>query len=764
MQKKKTSTYDYWANGRAFSGFKHLCSLTLLGLSNLDCLGEICDCLKASSTSLRSLTLSLSAELARKARQPSVSNPHPDDATDTDPDGDDEDEMNDPQMPNQTTSGQPVNEADIRKEKLAQEAILAKIFDLQGVAAEGKRLEKTVTRPIPSQSGLFNSKLTTSFASDFKKVLKMLLDATSGDLDLNSGGREVFEIMQKAATDFLEAHPKKGKKAADGVDKPGNFASGDKFSHKSTKQFMPGFLFGKPAEKVEALNSGGPSSEWLPSPINDGWASSSNEAAGDSLLGTAGKPSFGAAGPYISPLESAYPIPLPPSNSSVHQSIFGNQGSLTPTWGSSKNTYNPEGNPKVDYDGNIDWELVKSLNQGLGESQLSKIQNLDNYKGPYDFSSEDEAEPVKRPSAATNAQIFPAAEDNAQEQEDSMDIDMEHPDENTIEAGPDQEILPEPEEKETVPRKRARFAAGESSSQPVKEQAGIEEDTSAETGDCDNPSDVKSPDDEMREYIRATHGLQLEELSLYLIPLKASILARALDLQLLRRLTLLSVGSQEPFWLLLTKLQRHSAHISFDSIHTDHVSSAFLEFLKTFEGLQELFMLERNSKNEADSGVSKAIVNITSIRKLALATHIRTLERLMIKNENDDSWDVDTKMIRFLSVRGAGLTELAISLNMKHYVSHLCLHSFETVLTGAAYFDSTTSRLQEFGCITIFLATCCRSFRGASNRKSYVCRRQHLPFAAAKNQVPGPRKPCNLHRAKIRFCSAVLGNGEREKD
>lgn len=667
MQKKKTSTYDYWANGRAFSGFSHLCSLTLLGLSSLDCLGEICDCLKASSTSLRSLTLSLSSELARKARQPSATNPQADDATDTDPDGDDEEEMNDVQLPNSNNSGQPVNEADIRKEKLAQEAILARIFDLQGVAAEGKRLEKTVGRPVTSRPGLLNSKPTSSFANGFKNLLKLLLDSSSGDLDTNPAGREAVEAMQKAAADYLAVHPAKGKKPFAEADKQAS-TSGKQIQPKAPMHFEQGFLFGKPNEKVEVINPGGSSTDWIPNPINDGWAP--NETA-DFLSSIKGKSSFGTAGPYISPFDSGYPVPLPTSNASVHPLIYANQGPLTPTWGPSKTTFDSGTAPKVLPDGSIDWGS-KSLNQGLVESPLDKIQNLDNYKGPYDFDSDEDPDPTKRPSIASNIQVFAASDPNAQDQEDSMDIDMEHPDENTIEAGPDQEIIAEPEEKDTAPRKRARFAVGESSSQSsVKESAGIDGVASAGAGelDGDNLTDVKSPDEEMREYIRATHGLQLEELSLYLIPLRASILARALDLSFLRRLTLLSVGSQDPFWLLLAKLQQHSAHISFDSIHTDHVSPAFLEFLKTFDSLQELFMLERNVKNEADVGLTKASVSITSIRKLALTKHIRTLQRLMIKNENDDTWDLDAKTIRFLSSRGAGLIEMAISLNMKHYVS-----------------------------------------------------------------------------------------------
>lgn len=657
MQKKKTSNYDYWANGRAFSGFKYLCSLSLLGLSNLDCLGEICDCLKSSSTSLRSLTLSLSSELARKARQPAVLNQHADDATESDPDGEDEEEMLDAQLPNTNSSGQPVNEADIRKEKLAQEAILPRIFDLQGVAAEGRRLEKIIGRPIASRPGLLNSKSTASFASGFKNLLKMLLDSNSGDLDTNSAGREALETMQKAAADYLAVHPLKGKKTVTEAVKAA-IAVGSQLAPKAPKPFEQGFVYGKPAEKVEGSNPGGPSIDWVPISVNEAWAP--NETA-EFLPSLKGKSGFE---PHMYPFDAGFPVPLPSSNSSVHPSIFPKQDGLAP----SKSTYNPEADQKVSHDGNIDhWGLAKSL-----ESQPDKISALVDYKGPYDFESEDDSDPAKRHSVPKNAQAFPTSVFSTQEPEESMDIDMEHPDETTIEPGPDQEIIAESEEKETFPRKRARFAVGGSSSQSsVKESAENEGDPSAETSnlDGDNLIEIKSPDEEMRDYIRATHGLQLEELSLYLIPLRASIIARALDLNLLKRVTLLSVGSQDSFWLLLAKLQRHSASISFHSIHTDHVSPAFLDFLRTFEGLRDLFMLERSIKNEADPGLSKTSVHITSIRKLALNKHIRTLQRLMIKNETDESWDLDARTIRFLSNRGAGLTELAISLNMKHYVS-----------------------------------------------------------------------------------------------
>lgn len=205
---KRRVGYNYWAHGRAFSGFKNLQSLSLLGISNLDCLGEIAGCLKASSTGLKSLTLSLSNELALKARKPSTSTNVVDDVTDTD--GDDDDDLMDGPYPT-TTSGQQVNEADIRKEKLAQEGILAKIFDLQAVAVQGKKLERSVARPSIAAASKVPDEESLSFVNDFRSMLKTLLDTPSGQESL---GRETLAIMKKVAEKILNAHPKAAKKPA----------------------------------------------------------------------------------------------------------------------------------------------------------------------------------------------------------------------------------------------------------------------------------------------------------------------------------------------------------------------------------------------------------------------------------------------------------------------------------------------------------------------------------------------------------------------
>ena len=693
FQKKRTGAYEYWTNGRAFSGFKNLSSLSLLGISNLDCLGEIAACLKASSISLRSLTLSLSNELAIKARKPVASNPAAEEPSDTEADGDDEQEIIDAATPNVNSSGQPVNEADIRKEKLAQEAILAKIFDLQGVAAEGKKLEKNLARLTPAIVPHFFEGDGLSFAHDLKSMLKTLLDVISGDLEKEPNRREALVIMQKAAEKYLNLHPKKAKKPAKNSSKPPKPES-NKFSWEPPSIPLQG--------KWEASSADPPPTDWSSNHMIDSWTVFPETNKPSDI----GKQSIVYPESYMSPYEAGFsasaPKNLPPTISS-----FGGIANGFADKNPPKPVHQSSAKAKSGEYVHTDLEFLKKLNQGF-EATAPKPKIMPTSKAsksPFDYDSENESDNLKKLITINNALPYP--ENQSVDREDSMDIDMEHPDENTLEVGPDQEIISEFDEKESTPRKRARFAMTEplNSTSPGSSSA-VGEPSTAQPRELSqlggDPLNQKSPDEEMRDYIRVTHGLQLEELCLYLVPLRASVLARALDLNVLRRLTLLGVGPQEPFWLLLTRLQKHSTHFSFESIHTDNVSLAFLEFLKNLEGLEELFMLERSSKNDVDPGTPKANINITSIRRMALQKHIKTLKRLMIKNENDESWDIDAKTIRFLSIRGGGLLELAISLNMRHYVSFCTSGRLSyNRLKVIAYVDATTAWLQKPNCVAI---------------------------------------------------------------
>lgn len=172
----------------------------------------------------------------------------------------------------------------------------------------------------------------------------------------------------------------------------------------------------------------------------------------------------------------------------------------------------------------------------------------------------------------------------------------------------------------------------------------------------------------MTEYLRSTRGLALETLSVYLIPVKASVLNKAIDIRALRRLTLLNVGNQAPIWVHFLKENRESP-LALRKIFTDNVSMAFLNFVSSLEELHDLFMLERENKYKPESFAPKTNTTIAQIRRLVLKKHMPTLRRLMIKNHMNTSWDLDEKTFNVVCGRGQQLQELACSTNIKAMVN-----------------------------------------------------------------------------------------------
>lgn len=172
-------------------------------------------------------------------------------------------------------------------------------------------------------------------------------------------------------------------------------------------------------------------------------------------------------------------------------------------------------------------------------------------------------------------------------------------------------------------------------------------------------------DNQMREYTRETRGLALKTLAIYLIPIKASVLSRAIDFRVLIRITLLNVGAQSPLWTLLSKMNKTSP-LPLSEIFTDNVTLPFLNLVSELDRVTELLMLERSSNRpKVESSTTKTTVTREQIRALALRKHAKSLRKLMIKNENDYSWDVSEKTIRLLCAKGKFLEELAVSCGIK---------------------------------------------------------------------------------------------------
>ena len=685
-----TGGYNYWADGRAFSGFKTLTTLKLLGLSNLDCLQEVADCIKASSATLKALTLSLSTELARKARkQVAAVNPEPNDNSDTELE-DDDDPAFSPITPAPAHANSSTNEADVRKEKLAQDGILAKVFDLQNVSAEGKRLESDLSL---SGGQCLEDDDIQDTVRKVNALMKSLMDnpiASDTDVSLNEARLEHYRLIKQAAELYIEGHnrsnsihepikepskPSASKKSAT-VPKPLNpLASGFKPSTPNSKSPSPFEIdlsaLSSPTSHLDLGNSSGSTTGNIPM-YPSGTNISMNGVPGHSFNGNIQSIS---TPPY--PYMAAYTAgqhPGPVFSSATHDPSFVGSGGAY-SWFNDSHLMSPNGPPPkhnlhggimsaqqaalLQLQSNSNSSLSTGAKKAKTQAAHHKKKQTPAKKNPI-ASSDDESEgTLKTPSSAQ--QTFVPAEPATEPGNDEIYVDMEHPDEVSADLGEDQEILVGTDAVEAgTPRKRAKVGA------VVPANPNLLIPSPRQRGDLE--IETMSADEAMRVYIRQTHGLQLEELSLAWVPLKASLVARALDLSVLRHITLLQVGQQDSFWTLLVRLQTRTAEIGLRSIHTDNVSKAFLKFLATFEGLEELFMHER--KGEADTS-AQSPVNITMIRRQALQKHAGTLKRLMIKNECNESWDADTKTLRFLALRGAVLSELAVSLHMKTYVSPL---------------------------------------------------------------------------------------------
>ena len=171
----------------------------------------------------------------------------------------------------------------------------------------------------------------------------------------------------------------------------------------------------------------------------------------------------------------------------------------------------------------------------------------------------------------------------------------------------------------------------------------------------------------MSDYVRKTRGLTLKNLAIYLIPIKASILSRAIDLTVLQSITLLNVGPQIPFWNLLARENKTSS-LPLQKIHTDNVTLPFLAFVSQLDTLTELFLLERTAKARVESTAAKTTVTIEQIRRVILKKHAHTLRILMIRNDAGVEWDLNVKTAMLLCQRAKALEELAVSFGIRTMV------------------------------------------------------------------------------------------------
>ncbi|KAK2780033.1 hypothetical protein FQN52_002258 [Onygenales sp. PD_12] len=644
---KRLDVHKTTHSPRNFSRFSNLRSLAVLDMDTLEYIPEIAVCISSSATTLKNLKLSFSETLALKARKKTVTDVSD---TETAPDDDDEGFQNDimplsPPVPlppgmsqslfgNTTTSN---NDADVRRERGIQEKTLARIFGLEKDTPVQKRLEQVAEEAISAADKEILAELRTSSKEDVDRLFVEKLYSAVRDVSQNkskypssSKGAKALEKIEKAAAKYLERNE-----------------NADSYQKEKKKSFPSQ----KPPAKLPPLPKPGPVfSTGLTAPTFDYY--------GDST-----PPEF--------------PTMVFPSSSSHHPSSAKKSHAFmskhTPVTYTAASSYMP----KYNGTGPPLGTFKAKPNSGWKASGKAVINNSSSTSetGEMPLNNIQPANPQEMEQPA------PPAEEKKSDDEFLDVVDMEHPEEAS-DSGEDQEFL-DPTESSTddeVPFADSGEEPGSGRSNGLFYDIGIDAGPShkgkgKEPARDPSPMDmtrIESPtenyedEDAIQEYIRLHHGIPLESISIHLIPVKPSVLCRAINICSLRHISLLNVGPQRPFWAMLSKLNQ-TTPLKLTSIHTDNVTPALLTFLNGLRCVEDLFMVERSSRSKVEPFASKTMVVIEDIRTLVLMKHMKHLRRLMIRNDDDNSWTLNKESVKLLARHGSQLKELVISLGSTNF-------------------------------------------------------------------------------------------------
>lgn len=171
----------------------------------------------------------------------------------------------------------------------------------------------------------------------------------------------------------------------------------------------------------------------------------------------------------------------------------------------------------------------------------------------------------------------------------------------------------------------------------------------------------------MNEYVRSTRGLTLHTLAIYLIPIRASVLFRAIDIHVLQDITLLDVGPQGSFWAIASKENKVSP-LPLRKIYTDNVTLHLVAFVNQLDRVDELILLERKHNTLAEATTAKTMITMEQIRRGILKKHASTLRVLALQNDDTSDWDLNVKSAILLCQRAKALEELAVSFGTRTMV------------------------------------------------------------------------------------------------
>lgn len=669
-------------NPPTFSGFKELSSLAVLDMDTLDHIPELTKCILNSACTLKRLELSISEGLALKARKPGAPQ---DSDEETDPDIDEIDNVwvaPPPLPPPPAALGlgplPPANDADIRKERLAQENILARLFGLENLSSESQKLNKD-TESIEVKP---KEEARKQFLKDLSALMSKLVMTAALHSGNNFKPQKMLDMVEKAAEKYLNATDTAGGSSSNGT---GNVPLQGKKKPTSKKKLAAPHKMAAPLHLLGVAPSSSDPMVGVPTSYSLQYSNMSSKNIHSSAVkhqkSLDKPPQFSSSSWDVGPsdIDTASTVP--------NKSGAGSSWSTT----IAEDIYYANGVDPINV-GNATSKgkakLVEAAHSTASPESSNQIE--DDSDGPGLF---DDPTNSMKPSTRLHKEMDVAD-----------DIDISHPDVDALEEGDDQEMVESSEVATNGDMNRAEITEelsrspglpvltnGTATTKNVSERE-IDSESNERKDPITTGADVltlnsteQSPEQAMHDYVRAAHGLGLEHLALYLIPIKASVLSRAVDLATLKSITLLNVGPQGGFWSAMAK--RHlDTPLQLKVIHTDNVTNSFLSFVNGLEGLTELYMLERSTKARVESLAPTTVVGIEDIRRQALRKHMRTLKRLMIKNENDidHSWDINGKTMRLITARGGKLRELAMSLDSRSSVNHLDLPTFNVLYTKQA--------------------------------------------------------------------------------
>ncbi|KAM4056630.1 F-box-like domain-containing protein [Hirsutella rhossiliensis] len=631
------------AEPSTFSGFKNLKALSVLDIESIDVVPEIRACVKNSFSTLKELQLSLSDDLAQQSRKP----PPDSDAEDSDLDDDFQVVS---QSINYDASG-PAKAFRAQEERKLHEAILGKILDI-----EQTLVKKSPIRPKAQESAWGHAKSDEpagsaaaqssheDFISSIKRASARLIALQNGSRDFSVSQQDILDIIEKAARKYVDSCDHSPLQGTEGTgaasEKLGELdkVEGDPVldAAQQTKQgsVADHSVEGQSAHPEDAADGESPSSKCLGENVTP--ESPPNKLPGEEVV--------------------------PDDIDIAHIDMIGDE----PYDYLEHTTSGPSGD-----------EFTRGSQTTTTQAEVCGTAASETTKPPCGAADESRSAPAANQlsglSRVPRAALRPLWErlNCLQNQFSKVAARVEKfRSQAAAEGYPKTGVF-------DAELKMLNQSVGDM----FNEIQAIEAEALAIPGQkAARPLDQNPKEETVRRsmvaYARDTRGLSVESLSIHLVPVKASVLSRGVDLASLRQLTLLNVGNQVPIWTLLAKEGR-TRPLALRSVFTDHVTTAFLSCMAQLPELHDLFLLERSAKHKPESFASRTTTTIDQIRRLVLKRHMPTLKRLMIKDETrGPNWDVNEKTMILVCTRGVHLEELALSMNIH------AVHAFMQYFSG----------------------------------------------------------------------------------